>query len=284
MNNRSHWFVSTDWLAAHLADPDVAIVDGTWLLAATGRDARQEYEAGHIPGAIFFDIDQVADRANPLPHMLPTAEAFAEAAGELGIDDQQKIVIYDSIGLSSAPRVWWTFKVMGTAEVAILDGGLPAWIAEGLPVESQVVSRPSRRFEAKLDPQAVRDMAAVRDGLASGAFQVVDARPAARFRGEAAEPRPWVRTGRIPGSLNVPSSELIANGRLKNVGALREPFAAAGVDLQKPIVTSCGSGVNAATLSLALDVLGVTPTALYDGSWTEWGAREDMPIAVGDDG
>ena len=279
MTDRSHWFVSTDWLAEHLDDPDVVIVDGSWHLA--GRNGREEYVAAHIPGAVFFDIDAIADTSNPLPHMLPSAAVFAAAVGGLGIDEQQKIVVYDSAGLSSAPRLWWTFKVMGAADVVILDGGLPKWTAEGRAVERTPVARPARKFAARFDPASVRDLAQVRDGIAGAAFQLVDARPAARFRGEAPEPRPWVKTGRIPGSLNVPSSDLIADGRLKDADSLRRAFAQADVDLAKPIVTSCGSGVNAATLSLALDILGVRGTALYDGSWTEWGARDDTPIAVG---
>ena len=283
MNDRSAWFVSTEWLARHLADSGVVVVDGTWHLAVTGRDGRKEYDAGHIPGAVFFDIDAIADTANPLPHMLPTADVFAKAVGQLGTDAKQTIVVYDGVGLSSAPRVWWTFKVMGAADVVILDGGLPKWKAEGRPVDTAPVARPPRWFDAHLDPAVVKNLADVRRGIDTGAFQLVDARPAARFRGEAPEPRPWVKTGRVPGSRNVPSTELIADGRLKDPEVLRAAFAAGGVDLAKPIVTSCGSGVNAATLSLALDVLGVKGTSLYDGSWTEWGARDDTPIATGTD-
>jgi thiosulfate/3-mercaptopyruvate sulfurtransferase len=279
MTDRSRWFVSTAWLAEHLDDANVVIVDGSWHLA--GRNARAEYDAEHIPGAVFFDIDAIADTANPLPHMLPTPAVFAESVGKLGIDERQKIVVYDSMGLSSAPRVWWTFRVMGARDVVILDGGLPAWKAEGRPLTAEKVARTSRKFAATFDPDSVRDMAGVRDGLKQHAFQLVDARPAARFRGAAPEPRPWVKTGRIPGSLNVPSTELIADGRLKDDAALRSAFAEGHVDLSRPIVTSCGSGVNAAALSLALDVLGVRPIALYDGSWTEWGAREDTEIATG---
>jgi thiosulfate/3-mercaptopyruvate sulfurtransferase len=281
MTDRSRWFVSTDWLAQHLNDADIAVVDGSWHLA--GRNARDEYAAAHIPGAVFFDIDAIADTSNPLPHMLPTPETFAAAVGALGIDERQRIVVYDSVGLSSAPRVWWTFKVMGAKDVVILDGGLPRWRSEGRSVDVNPVVRPPRRFVAHFDAASVRDLAGVRDGLATHAFQLVDARPAARFRGEAPEPRTWVKTGRIPGSLNVPSTELIADGRLKDAPALRAAFASAGVDLTRPIVTTCGSGVNAATLSLALDMLGVKNAALYDGSWTEWGARDDVPIAVGKD-
>lgn len=283
MSDRSRWFVSTEWLAAHRDDPDVVVVDGSWHLAVSGRDGRREYDAAHIPGAVFFDIDAIADTAIPLPHMLPSAEVFATAVGALGIDEKQRIVVYDSDGLGASPRVWWTFRVMGAKDVVILDGGLPKWIAEGRPVDALPVSRPPRRFVARALPGVTRTLAEVRDGLAAGAFQVVDARPAARFHGAAPEPRPWVRTGRIPGSLSLPSSELVADGRLRDEQAIRDLFAAAGVDLAKPIVTSCGSGVNAATLSLALETIGVPVenSSLYDGSWTEWGARDDTEIAVG---
>lgn len=281
MTDRSRWFVSTDWLAAHLDDPDVAIVDGSWHLPGT-RDAKAEHVAAHIPGAVFFDIDAVADTSNPLPHMLPSPAQFAAAAGALGIDERQRIVVYDSVGLGSAPRVWWTFRIMGARDVVILDGGLPKWIAEGRPVSDAAVARPPRVFKPAPHPEPVRDLAAVRANLESRAFQLVDARPRPRFLGEAPEPRPWVKPGRIPGSLSLPSTDVIADGRLKDDAALRAAIAAAGIDLAQPVVTSCGSGVNAAALTLALDVLGV-PSAIYDGSWTEWGAREDTPIATGSD-
>jgi thiosulfate/3-mercaptopyruvate sulfurtransferase len=213
--------------------------------------------------------------------MLPSPEVFAAAVGAMGIDETMTIVVYDSIGLSSAPRLWWTFRVMGARNVVILDGGLPKWRAEGRPVETGAVTRARRKFTALADADPVRDLADIRRNLTERRFQLVDGRPAARFFGEAPEPRSWVKSGRVPGSLNVPSSDLIADGRLKDAEALRQAFADAGIDLSKPIVTSCGSGVNAATLSLALDILGANDTALYDGSWTEWGARDDVPIATG---
>jgi thiosulfate/3-mercaptopyruvate sulfurtransferase len=256
------------------------IVDGSWHLPTSGRSGRTEYDKQHIPGAVFFDIDAVADTSNPLPHMLPTADVFAAAAGALGIGERNRIVVYDSLGLASAPRVWWTFRIMGARDVVILDGGLPKWLAEGRPVTDKLTVRQSTSFAAHLNASAVKSLAEVQDGVGSKAFQLVDARPAARFRGEAPEPRPWVKTGRVPGSYNVPSTELVADGRLKDVAAIRAAFDAAGIDLARPIVTSCGSGVNAATLTLALDVLGAD-SALYDGSWTEWGARDDTDIATG---
>jgi thiosulfate/3-mercaptopyruvate sulfurtransferase len=257
----------------------VTVLDGSWHLA--GRDAAAEYRAGHIPGAIFFDIDAVADTANPLPHMLPTPERFADMVEALGIGDGDRIVVYDSVGLGSAARVWWTFRVMGAENVAILEGGLPKWIAEGRPLSTSPVVRSPRSFRVRFDPGAVVGLAEVRANIGSAAFQLVDGRPAGRWQGSAPEPRHWVKSGHVPQSFNVPSGELIADGRLKEPEALRKAFLDAGVDLDRPIATSCGSGVNAATLSLALDVIGVRTSALYDGSWTEWGARDDTPIATG---
>jgi len=277
--DRSRWFVATDWLADHLDDPEVVVVDGSWHLPGT-RDVRAEYAAAHIPGAVFFDIDAVADTADPLPHMLPSPEQFAAAVGALGIDETRKIVVYDCVGLASAPRVWWTFRIMGARDVVILEGGLPKWQAEGRPVDDRPASPAPRTFQAALQPGAVSDLAAVRANLESHGFQLVDARPRARFLGEAPEPRSWVKPGRVPGSLSLPSGEVVEAGTLKDADALRAAIAAAGIDLSRPVVTSCGSGVNAAILTLALDTLGM-PSAIYDGSWTEWGGRDDTPIATG---
>jgi thiosulfate/3-mercaptopyruvate sulfurtransferase len=277
----SPWLVSTEWLADHLTAPDVVVVDGSFYLPGSNRDARAEYLAAHIPGAVFFDIDEIADHTTDLPHMLPRPEAFSSAMRALGIGDGETIVVYDGAGLFGAPRVWWTFRTFGVREVYLLDGGLPKWKTEGRPIESGEVKRLPRHFSARFDNGAVAAVGDVQRALATGGAQVVDARSPERFRGEAPEPRPGVRSGRMPGSLNVPASRLLKDGRLAPREQLAAAFEAGGVDVTKPIITSCGSGVSATTLALALEALGNRQVRVYDGSWTEWGSREDLPVATG---
>lgn len=281
MPDRSAPFVTARWLADRLGGPSLSVVDGSWYLPSAGRDAEAEYRAGHIPGAVRFDLDEIADRSSGLPHMLPSPEAFAAAVGALGISERNTIVVYDGAGLFSAPRVRWTFRVMGAIDVRILEGGLPAWVAAGLPLETRGPKPEPEQFVARLDRDAVRALGEMVETVASGAVQIVDARPADRFRGEAAEPRPGLRSGHIPGSRNLPASALVADGRLKAPDAIASLFAEAGIDPAQPVITSCGSGVTAAILALGLETIGADKVALYDGSWAEWGARADVQIETG---
>jgi thiosulfate/3-mercaptopyruvate sulfurtransferase len=281
-STHSRWIVTPGWLMASLGARELVVLDGSYYLGPMNRDADAEYRTGHIPGALRFDIDKIADTSSPLPHMLPTREAFAEAVGAMGISERDTIVCYDGLGMFASPRLWWTFRLFGAENVFVLQGGLPTWIAEGLPVESGVATRTPARFHAREPADVVHDLARMQRVVAERSVQVVDARPAERFRGQAPEPRPGLRSGHIPGSFNVPHTSLVQDGRLLPPQRLREAFRAAGVDLNRPIVTTCGSGVSAATIWLALDAIGVEPAGLYDGSWSEWGARGDLPIAPGD--
>lgn len=274
-------FVTIDWLDAHLHDPDLRVIDASWHLPTTLRKGDAEYRAGHIPGAVFFNIDTIADTTTGLPHMLPQPDAFAQAMGALGLGDDMQFVVYDSLGLFAAARVWWTLRTYGAERVAILTGGLPEWTRSGKPVEAGEAHPKPAHFTPRLNRAAIADLEAVKAALASGAAQVVDARPADRFEGRAAEPRAGLKSGHMPGALSLPFGDVLEQGRLKPQAVLQALFAAHGVDLARPVLTTCGSGVSAAVLGLAVEAAGGQFAGLYDGSWAEWGAREDCPIATG---
>jgi thiosulfate/3-mercaptopyruvate sulfurtransferase len=278
---KSRWLVSTEWLAEHLRDVNLGVVDGSYFLPTQQRDAHAEYREGHIPGAVFFDIEAIADHSTDLPHMLPGPKQFGGVVGALGIGDGDTVVVYDSVGLYSAARVWWTLRLFGAKKVYILDGGLPQWKAERRPLEKGDAARAPRRFNAEMNIGAVALLADVRMVLADDSAQIVDARPPDRFSGKAPEPRPGLRSGHMPRSFNVPYGRLVENGHLASRARIEAAFTDAGVDLDKPIITSCGSGVTAAILTFALESIGREPRGLYDGSWAEWGSRPDLPVERG---
>lgn len=276
-------FVSTDWLQAHLDAPGVRIVDASWYLPSDGRNAAREYETAHIPGAIFFDLDASSDHSTPLPHMLPAAPEFAARMSSLGLNDSDDIVVYDGSGTNlSAGRVWWMFRTFGHRSVAVLDGGFRKWHTERRPLESGRMPPKPGRFSARLDTGRVRDLDRVRANIETRQEQVIDARSAGRFAATSPEPRAGIRGGHIPGSRNLPYSDVVsASGTVLQPDALRQKFGSIGVDPAQPVVLTCGSGTSACALALALDVLGAPEVAVYDGSWTEWGGRADTPVETG---
>lgn len=274
--------VSTGWLAAHLDDPDLRVLDASWYLPAMERDARAEYDAAHIPGARFFDIDEISDHRSELPHMAPPVEKFISRMRAMGVGDGHQVVVYDGMGMFSAARVWWLFRLMGKLDVAVLDGGFPKWRAEGHPVEDMPPVLRDRHITVQRQAHLVRDVSQVAAASKLGEAQIVDARPPERFRGEVPEPRPGLRAGHIPGSCNLPFMRLLnPDGTMKDEAGMRAAFEAAGVDLTRPVITTCGSGVTAAVLSLALERLGHRRHALYDGSWAEWGMYPDLKVDTG---
>ncbi|MDQ0320376.1 thiosulfate/3-mercaptopyruvate sulfurtransferase [Pararhizobium capsulatum DSM 1112] len=280
-NNKSRFIVEADWLEARLGDPTVKILDASWYLPAQARDPRAEYLAAHIPGAIFYDQDAIADLSSGLPHTIPSPEAFADAVGKLGIADGDTIIVYDGPGIFTAPRVWWLLRTFGGSSVFVLDGGMDGWKAEGRPVTADIPSPSPAIFNVRFTGDAVTSLAQMKDIVGGGTRQIADARGAGRFTGDEAEPRAGMRSGHMPGARSLPSGVFSEKGRLKSLEALRATIEEAGIDLDKPVVTTCGSGITAAIITLALQSLDHTDNTLYDGSWSEWGSRQDTVVATG---
>lgn len=279
--DKSPFVVSSDWLQARLGDADLRIVDASWYLPAHKRDPKAEYAAGHVPGAIFFDHDGLSDATSGLPHTLPAPDAFAASVGALGIAETDTIVVYDGPGFFSAPRAWWMFRVMGAKQVYVLDGGLDGWKSEGRPVTTETPPVSPATFHPTFDARAVTSFTEMTQIVGEGSRQIADARSLGRFTGEEAEPRAGMRSGHMPGARSLPAGSFSANGHFKSLPELQKLVADAGIDLDKPVVTSCGSGITASIITLALQSLGHTDNTLYDGSWSEWGSRADTAIATG---
>ncbi len=274
--------VSTSWLESHLKDPDLRIFDASWYLPGSKRNGYSEYQRGHIPGARFFDIDEISDQRSEMPHMAPPPEKFISRMRAMGVGDGHQVVVYDGAGLFSAARVWWLFRLMGKTDIAVLDGGYPKWLSEGRPTEDMPTVMRDRHITVSRQNSLVRDVTQVASASKLGDHEIIDARSPERFRGEAAEPREGLRAGHIPGSKNVFYKSLLnEDGTMKSVGDLKATFVSAGVDLDRPAITSCGSGVTAAILSLALERIGHRQHSLYDGSWSEWGMYDDLRVETG---
>jgi thiosulfate/3-mercaptopyruvate sulfurtransferase len=282
-DGKSPFVVSADWVEKNLGAPNFKLVDASWYLPAQNRNAAAEYAAGHIPGAVFFDQDVIADHASGLPHTIPSVELFAEAAGKFGIAETDTIVVYDGPGFFAAPRAWWLFRLFGADNVYVLDGGLDGWKRDGRRVTSELSEPAPAVFRARFDAARVTSLDAMRSLVDEGKVQIADARGPGRFEGTEPEPRAGVRSGHMPGARNLPAATLSDGGHLKSLPELRRLIEAAGIDLSRPVVTSCGSGVTAAAISLALTSLGHTENTLYDGSWTEWGGLSDTPVVTGKD-
>ncbi|HHS89284.1 MAG TPA: 3-mercaptopyruvate sulfurtransferase [Rhodobacteraceae bacterium] len=275
--------VTTDWLAAHLKDPDLRIFDASWYFEEEGRDAHAEYQAAHIPGARFFDIDEIADLRLDQPHAVPPVEKFVSRMRAMGVGDGHQVVVYDGLGLRSAARVWWMFRLMGKTDIAVLDGGFPKWLAEGRETEDLPPIMRERHITVQRQAHLIKDVTQVAAASKLGDYEILDARSPGRFRGEEPEPREGLRGGHIPGSKNIYYRDLLnPDGTMKSPDGLRAVFEAAGINLEKPVITTCGSGVTAAIINLALERIGHDRHALYDGSWSEWGMYDDLAVATGE--